>query len=81
MTEEELFKIQHEQVTTEIEKIKWIADNKDELIRALRKVVANSNSEYFDNENQDVNTIFRGGDINRWLTNYLLREITFLGLK
>lgn len=75
MNEEELFNIQHEQVTEEIEKINWIANNKDQLIRALRKVVANSNSEYFDNENQDVNTIFRGGDISRWLTNHILREI------
>ena len=75
MNEEELFKIQHEQVLEEIERINWIANNKDQLIRALRKVVANCNSEYFDNENLDVSTIFRGGDIEHWLRNYVLREI------
>lgn len=71
MNEENLFNIQHEQVLNEIEKIKWIADNKDKLIRALRKVVADCNSEYFDDENLDVSTIFRGGDIDNWLTNYI----------
>jgi len=75
MNEENLFNIQHEQVTEEIQQIKWIAENKDQLIRSLRKAVANSNSEYFDNENLDVSTIFRGGDISQWITNYVLREI------
>ena len=75
MNEEKLFNIQHEQVLEEIERIKWIADNKDQLIRSLRKVVANCNSEYFDNENLDVSTIFRGGDIEHWLRNEVQGEI------
>ena len=73
MNEENLFNIQHDQVTEEIERIKWIADNKDQLIRSLRKVVANCNSEYFDDENLDVSTIFRGGDITTWLRNEVQR--------
>ncbi len=75
MNEENLFNIQHEQVLEEIERIKWIADNKDQLIRALRKVVANCNSEYFDDENLDVSTIFRGGDITTWLRNEVKGEM------
>ncbi len=75
MNEENLFNIQHDQVTEEIERIKWIANNKDQLIRSLRKVVANCNSEYFDDENLDVSTIFRGGDITTWLRNEVQREI------
>ena len=75
MNEENLFNIQNEQVLEEIERINWIANNKDQLIRALRKVVANCNSEYFDNENLDVSTIFRGVGITTWLRNYVLREI------
>ena len=73
MNEENLFNIQHDQVTEEIERIKWIADNKDQLIRSLRKVVANCNSEYFDDENLDVSTLFRGGDITTWLRNEVQR--------
>ena len=46
MNEENLFKIQHEQVLEEIERIKWIADNKDQLIRALRKVVCKSDESW-----------------------------------
>jgi len=75
MNEENLFNIQNEQVLNEIERIKWIANNKDQLIRALRKVVANCNSEYFDDENLDVSTIFRGGDITTWLRNYVQGEL------
>jgi len=75
MNEENLFNIQHAQVTEEIERIKWIANNNDQLIRALRKVVANCNAEYFDNENLDVSTIFRGGDITTWLRNYVQKEM------
>jgi len=75
MNEENLFNIQHDQVTEEIERIKWIANNKDQLIRALRKAVANCNAEYFDNENRDVSTIFRGGDITTWLRNYVQKEM------
>ena len=75
MNEENLFNIQHEQVLNEIERINWIANNKDQLIRSLRKVVANCNSEYFDDENLDVSTIFRGGDITTWLRNYVQREM------
>jgi len=75
MNEENLFNIQHEQVLEEIERINWIANNKDKLIRSLRKVVANCNSEYFDNENLDVNTIFRGGDITTWLRNEVQGEM------
>ena len=73
MNEEELFKIQHEQVLEEIERINWIVNNKDQLIRALRKVVANCNSEYFDNENL---TIFRGVGITTWLRNYVQEELS-----
>ena len=75
MNEENLFNIQHEQVTEEIERINWIANNKDQLIRSLRKVVANCNSEYFDDENLDVSTIFRGQNITTWLRNEVQREL------
>ena len=75
MNEENLFNIQNEQVLNEIERIKWIANNKDQLIRSLRKVVANCNAEYFGDENLDVSTIFRGGDITTWLRNEVQGEL------
>jgi len=75
MNEENLFNIQHEQVLEEIERINWIANNKDKLIRSLRKVVANCNTEYFNDESLDVSTIFRGGDIEHWLRNEVKGEM------
>ena len=79
MNEENLFNIQHEQVRDEIERIKWIADNKDQLIRSLRKHVANCNTEYFDDENLDsISTIFRGGDITSWIRSEVQKEMTMI---
>ena len=80
MNEQELFDIQHGQLNEEIAKINWISDNKKKLIHELRKVVANSNAEYFDDENLDVNEIFRGNDFRTWISSYvsheLLKEVT-----
>mgnify|MGYP003624417241 FL=1 len=78
MNEENLFNIQHEQVLDEIERIKWIGNNKDQLIRSLRKHVANCNTEYFDNENLDEGTIFRGGDITSWIRSEVQKEMTMI---
>ena len=80
MNEQNLFDIQHEQLNEEIAKINWISDNKKKLIRELRKVVANCNAEYFDEDNLDVNEIFRGNDFRTWISSHvsyeLLKEVT-----
>lgn len=71
MNEQNLFDIQHEHLNEEIAKINWISDNKKKLIRDLRKVVANCNAEYFDEDNLDVSEIFRGMHISSWISNYV----------
>lgn len=80
MNEQALFNIQHGQLNEEIAKINWISDNKEKLIHELRKVVANRNDEYFNDENRDVNEIFRGNDFRTWISSYvsyeLLKEVT-----
>ena len=74
MNEDDLFQIQSEQVSEEIEKIRWIANNPDILIRALRAKVAEENVKYFDSDEMP-SRIFRGQDISTWLTNHLDYEI------
>lgn len=71
MNEENLFNIQTEQLNKEIEKIKWIVKNSDHLIRAIRKEVTERNSEYFNDENASVDSIFRGGDFDNFIDNYI----------
>ena len=71
MNEENLFNIQNEQLNKEIQKIKWIAKNSDQLIRALRKEVTERNAEYFNDENASVDSIFRGGDFDNFVDNYV----------
>lgn len=75
MNEDNLFQIQNEQVAEEIEKIKWIANNPDKLIHALRAKVAESNGEYFAEDAPPVSWIFRGTSISTWLTNHVAYEI------
>ena len=75
MNEENLFNIQTEQLNEEIQKIKWIAKNSDDLIRALRKEVNGRNVAYFNDENATVDSIFRGGSIRRFLDNYVSSEL------
>jgi len=71
MNEENLFNIQTEQLNQEIEKIKWIVKNSDDLIRAVRKKVTEENAEYFNDENASVGSIFRGGDFDNFIKNYI----------
>jgi hypothetical protein len=71
MNEENLFNIQTEQLNKEIERIKWIAKNSDQLIRAIRKEVTERNAEYFNDENATVDSIFRGGDFDNFIENYI----------
>ena len=71
MNEENLFNIQTNQLNREIEKIKWIVKNSDDLIRAIRKEVTERNTEYFNDENASVDSIFRGGDFDNFITNYI----------
>ena len=71
MNEENLFNIQTEQLNKEIERIKWIAKNSDQLIRAIRKEVTERNAEYFNDENASVESIFRGGDFDNFIENYI----------
>lgn len=71
MNEENLLNIQTEQLNQEIEKIKWIVKNSDQLIHAIRKKVTESNAEYFNDENASVDSIFRGGDFDNFITNYI----------
>jgi len=75
MKEDELFQIQNDQVNEQIENIKWIANNSDKLIRALRAKVSLSNGEYFAEDDAPVSWIFRGQDIATWMTNYVAYEI------
>ncbi len=71
MNEENLFNIQTEQLNQEIKKIKWIVKNSDQLIRAIRKEVTDANAEYFNDDNASVDSIFRGGDFDNFITNYI----------
>ena len=71
MNEENLFNIQTEQLNKEIQKIKWIVKNSDDLIRAIRKEVTERNAEYFNDENASVDSIFRGGDFDNFVDNYV----------
>ena len=71
MNEENLFNIQTNQLNKEIEKIQWIVKNSDDLIRAIRKKVTSSNAEYFKSEDASVESIFRGGDFDNFITNYI----------
>ena len=71
MNEENLFNIQTNQLNKEIEKIKWIVKNSDDLIRAIRKEVTERNAEYFNDENASVDSIFRGGDFDNFIENYI----------
>lgn len=71
MNEENLFNIQTDQLSKEIQKIKWIAKNSDQLIRAIRKEVNENNVEYFNDENASVDSIFRGGDFRNFIDNYI----------
>ena len=75
MNEENLFNIQTEQLNKEIEKIKWIAKNSDQLIRAIRKEVTGRNAEYFDDQDASVDSIFRGGDFDNFIENYISAEL------
>ena len=75
MNEENLFKIQNEQLNEEIEKIKWIVKNSDHLIRAVRKEVTERNAEYFNDENARVDSIFRGQSFSTFIENYISAEL------
>jgi len=70
MNENDLFDIQATQLNEKIESIKWIAENRDTLIRALRAKVANENVEYF-NTGKNTDQIFRGQYINQYCNNYV----------
>lgn len=71
MNEENLFNIQTNQLNEEIQKIKWIVKNSDDLIRAVRKEVTKRNAEYFNDNNASVSSIFRGQNISNFIDNYI----------
>ena len=75
MNEENLFNIQTEQLNQEIQKIKWIVKNSDQLIRAIRKEVTGRNADYFNDENASVDSIFRGQNISTFIDNYISTEL------
>ena len=75
MNEENLFNIQTNQLNKEIEKIQWIVKNSDQLIRAIRKEVTGRNAEYFDDQDASVDSIFRGGDFDNFIENYISKEL------
>ena len=75
MNEDNLFNIQQDQVNEQIESIKWIAENHDELIRALRAKVATENAEYF-NSGKNVEEIFRGQYIDVYCEHYVREQIS-----
>ena len=74
MNEDKLFNIQSTQLSEQIETIQWIAENQDELIRALRAKVANENAEYF-NAGKNADEIFRGVDISQYCDTYVREAI------
>lgn len=74
MNEDNLFNIQQDQVNEQIESIKWIAENHDELIRALRAKVATENAEYF-NSGKNVEEIFRGQYIDQYCDQYVREQL------
>ena len=74
MNEEEIFNIQQEQLNLEINKIKWIANNQDELIRRLRLQISEQKVKYF-NEQSNPDRIFRGQKITSWINDYIRKEI------
>lgn len=74
MDEDTLFNIQATQVNEQIESIKWIAENHDEFIRALRAKVANENAKYF-NMGKNAEQLFRGGDISQYCNNYVREQL------
>ena len=71
MNEELLLSIQQDQVNKQINNIKWIVRNSDELIHALRVKVTTENADYFEEETADPSTIFRGGEISSFIENYI----------
>ena len=71
MSEEELFNIQANQLNKEIEKIKWIAENSDHLIRALRREATEHNAGYFEKDKPHLDMIFRGDDFCNFINNYI----------
>jgi len=74
MNEDKLFNIQSTQLSDQIEKIQWIAENQDELIRALRAKVANENAEYF-NAGKNAEQIFRGQYISQYCDTYVREQL------
>jgi len=74
MNEDNLFNIQQDQVNEQIESIKWIAENRDELIRALRAKVATKNADYF-NSGKNVEEIFRGQYIGQYCNQYIREQL------
>ena len=74
MNEDNLFDIQTTQVNEQIESIRWIAENHDELIRALRAKVATENAEYF-NSGKNVGEIFRGQYIDQYCEQYIREQL------
>ena len=74
MNEDKLFNIQANQLNDQIESIKWIAENQDELIRALRAKVANENADYF-NTGKNAEQIFRGQYISEFCDNYVREQL------
>ena len=74
MNEHNLFNIQTNQVSDQIESILWIAENHDELIRALRAKVATENAEYF-NAGKNAEEIFRGQYIGQYCNQYVREQL------
>ena len=68
------FDIQITQVNEQIEFIRWIAENHDELIRALRAKVATKNADYF-NSGKNAEEIFRGQYIGQYCNQYVREQL------
>ena len=72
MKENEIFKIQGEQVNKAIDGIEWIVANYGELIRDLRAKIAEENTAYLtDDSSPFVAKIFRGQYIRQWIDSYV----------
>ena len=71
MNEQNLFEIQTDQLNNEIENIRWIVENSDQLIRAIRKEVTERNAEYFNDPDASVDSIFRGQSMTTFIKNYI----------
>jgi hypothetical protein len=66
---EDILNIQGNQIAEAINLINLIADNRRTAIKLLLKTAAEKNAALFDDDNPDAYEVWRGYQIDGWLTN------------